>query len=202
MAGAVRKRETFDDPARGGMTADEFWQMPPSADGTKYELVDGQLRAMSPASHAHGLIQANLARVIGNRLADHGGPCRVATEPAIAVRVRSRSNGRIPDLGISCTPNQLGMLEMPDPVALIEILSAGNRDETWDNVWAYTSIPSLREIVVISSFAVAASYLVRNGDGDWPEDPEPVASGDTLRLETISFACALDDIYAGTFLAE
>lgn len=199
MADAARK---FDDPAGGGMTADEFWQMPPSPDGTKFERVDGQLRAMSPASFAYGLIQATAARLIGNRLAGTAEPCRVATEPAIAVRVRARFNRRVPDLGISCTPTQSGILEMPDPVALIEIHSAGNEDETWDNVWAYTSIPTVQEIVVISSFAVAASYLVRGKDGAWPEGPEPIASGGQLRLTSIGFDYPLDDLYAGTFPAE
>ncbi len=197
MADAARK---FDDPAGGGITAEEFWQLPPSPNGTKYELVEGALRAMAPASFAHGLIQANAARLIGNKLAASGGPCRVVTEPAIAVRVRAQFNRRVPDLGITCTPSQSGMLEMPAPIALIEILSPGNKDDTWDNVWAYTTIPTLREIVVISSFAVAASYLARGDDDAWPEDPQPVASGDTLHLKSIGFACDLDALYAGTYL--
>ena len=46
------------------MTAEEFLNRPDDLDGTKYELVDGALRAMSPASVRHGAIQATIARAL------------------------------------------------------------------------------------------------------------------------------------------
>ena len=61
-----------------------------------------------------------------------------------------------------------------DPVLLIEILSPGNQAETWVNVWAYTTIPSVREIVVFRTTAVGALMLRRNADGNWPDRPTEV----------------------------
>ncbi|MDX2157832.1 MAG: Uma2 family endonuclease [Hyphomicrobiaceae bacterium] len=166
----------------------------------KWELVDGELRAMAPASATHGMIQANLAKVIGRHLDDRKGPCRVITEPAIAVRLRASLNTRIPDLGITCSPVGPTDVLLPEPVALIEILSPGNPDDTWSNVWTYSTIPSVREIIVLHSTRVLAEVLRRDSDGNWPMDPEDVGPDSELRLETVGLALLLREAYVGTYL--
>lgn len=64
-----------------GMTTDEFVNVGRLPDGGKCELVNGQLRAQSPASDAHGIIKANRAGLISAHLSSIGGPCRALTEP-------------------------------------------------------------------------------------------------------------------------
>jgi Uma2 family endonuclease len=90
---------------------------------------------------------------------------------------------------------------LPDPIALIEVLSPGNASDTWDNVWAYTTIPSVREIAVVHSTRVLAEVLRRGEDGHWPEQPEQIDADATLRLESIGVAFALREAYAQTHLA-
>ncbi len=43
--------------------------------------------------------------------------------------------------------------DVSNPVLIVEILSQSNRAETWQNVWSFTTIPSLREILILSSTA-------------------------------------------------
>jgi hypothetical protein len=62
-------------------------------------------------------------------------PTCAVTEPAIAPRVRSRSNLRVPDLAVTGSPVESGQLALPDPLLIVEILSPTNEAETWDNVW-------------------------------------------------------------------
>ncbi len=88
---------------------------------------------------------------------------------------------------------------MEDPVLIIEILSPSNQAETWANVWTYITIPSVREILVLSSLAVGADILRRRADGTWPEEPEEIAQGDLI-LESIGFRVPLADIYRTTRL--
>jgi Uma2 family endonuclease len=128
--------------------------------------------------------------------------CRIVSEPAIATRVRANVNLRVPDLGVTCTPDALGQQTLPDPLLLIEILSPGNASSTWDNVWSYTTIPSVREIVVVHSTRIMAEVLRRDAEGNWPEQPEEVGPGDSLRLDSVGFACPMTDIYAQTHLAQ
>lgn len=183
------------------MTVADFLDWPGDGSGRKFQLVDGEIRAMSPGSATHGTIQANLSRLIGNKLVDAGGHCRVVTEPAIATRVRASTNVRVPDLGVSCTADAPGQQMLPDPVLLIEVLSPGNSADTWDNVWSYTTIPSVCEIAVVHSTRVFAEVLRRGADGHWPEEPDEIASDGVLTLQSIGFSCPLRQIYAQTHLA-
>jgi Uma2 family endonuclease len=183
------------------MTVAEFLDWPGDGTGRKFQLVDGELRAMSPGSATHGTIQMTLGRLIGNVLVAAGGRYRVVAEPGIATHIRAHTNLRVPDLGITRTADAPGQRALPDPVVLIEVLSPGNAKDTWDNVWAYTTIPSVREIVVVHSTRVLAEVLRRGSDGHWPEEPERIGVEDTLRLDSIGFACLMRDVYAQTHLA-
>jgi Uma2 family endonuclease len=183
------------------MTVADFVAWPGDGSGRKFQLVDGELRAMSPGSATHGTIQMTLGRLIGNCLVEAGNRCRVVSEPAITTRVRANVNLRVPDLGVTCVADAPGQHAMPDPIVLIEILSPGNASDTWENVWSYTTIPSVREIVVVHSTRVLAELLRRDTEGNWPAEPEEVGSDGTLRLDSIGFACPLRAAYAQTHLA-
>ena len=183
------------------MTVDEFlaWD---SGDrtGQRWQLVDGEPVAMAPASDNHGSIQAELARLLGNHLIERGSPCRVITEPGIVPRVRSNENWRVPDLGVSCTPSS-GGVEVPAPVLLVEILSPNNHAETRANIWTYTTIPSVQEILVVQSTRIEAELLRRRDDGSWPNQPETIEAERILELASVSFSVGLIALYRTTSLA-
>ena len=181
------------------MTVQDFiaW----AGDG-KYELVEGTPRAMSPASATHGAIQANAAYLIKRHLVQSRSRCQVMTEPAVVPRLRADANLRVPDLGVTCTPSTAGQVAVPDPILVVEILSPGNEADTRGNVWAYASIPSLQEILLISSTRIAAELLRRHPDGSWPGNPEMLGSADTVTLEAIGLRCSLIELYDGTHLDE
>jgi Uma2 family endonuclease len=183
------------------MTVADFLDWGGDGSGRKFQLVDGELRAMSPGSVTHGTIQMTLGRLIGNHLIGSDSRCRVVSEPAVATRVRANINLRVPDLGVTCTPDAPGQQTLPDPILLIEILSPGNASDTWDNVWSYTTIPSVREIAVVHSTRVLVELLRRGDDDNWPAEPEEIGSDGMLRLDSIGFACPLGDVYAQTHLA-
>jgi Uma2 family endonuclease len=183
------------------MTVAEFLDWPGDGSGRTFQLVDGELRAMSPGSATHGTIQANLCWLIRNALVSSGSGLRLVTEPGVNTRIRSHLNVRVPDLGITRTPDAPGQQALPDPVALIEVLSPGNAADTWDNVWAYTTIPTVREIAVVHSTRVLAEVLRRGEDGHWPEEPEEIGADDMLRLESVAVAFPLREAYAQTHLA-
>lgn len=184
------------------MTVDEFIAWPGDGENGRYELVDGELRARSPASATHGVIQASLGRMIGNHLDTPGSRCRVVTEPAVHVRLTAKGNMRVPDLGVSCARILPGDVALPDPILLIEILAPGNTSDTWDNIRAYATLPSVREILIVSSTRIFAHLLRRQSDGSWPPDPEPIAAEGTLHLETIALTAPLREVFAGTYLVE
>lgn len=182
------------------MTTAEFLELYGDSDNARCELVDGQVRAMSPASSTHGTLQAAIGSLLYVHLAGARSPCRVVTEPAIAVRVRADANVRVPDLGVSCVPDAPGQVLLPDPILLIEILSPGNTRDTWGNVWAYTTIPTVAEIVLLHSTQVLAEVLRREPNGNWPPETMKVAAGQALTLASIGFECPIEAVYARTHL--
>jgi Uma2 family endonuclease len=180
------------------MTVDEFvaW-----VGDERWELVDGEPRAMAPASATHGIIQARVASVLNQHLDARGGHCVAVTEPAIVPRVRSNSNMRVPDLAVTCSEVNTGQIALPEPLLIVEILSPTNEAETWENIWTYVSIPSVQEVLVLRSASIAADVLRRRADGTWPEEPAQIGRDDLLHLESISLSCPLIELYTGTYLA-
>lgn len=176
------------------MTAQEFLDRPEDPDGTKYELVDGQLRAQSPASVRHGVIQATISRIIGNHFSVAGFKCVVANEPIVEVRVRANYNRRAPDLGITCRPIT-DDVEIPEPILLVEILSKSNWKETIDNIWAYTTIPSVQELLIVSSLGIEAQLLRRQDDGSWAPNLTRIDEADDVTLSSIGLTVPLKAFY-------
>jgi Uma2 family endonuclease len=181
------------------MTVEEFLDWTGDGARQKFELVDGEPRAMAPASVPHGIIQANLARLLGTHLS--GTRCYVVVDPGVIPRVRSEANMRVPDLAVSCEALEGGLRALTEPTLVIEILSPSNESETRENVWAYTTIPTVREILLVRSTHIAAELIRRGADGSWPPSPLLIESDAGLSLESLDFACPLAAIYEDTHLA-
>jgi Uma2 family endonuclease len=183
-----------------GMTVDEFlaWQ-PPERGDHRWQLVDGEPVCMAPASENHAMIQAQAARLIGNHLAANRPNCRLGVAPGVVPRVRSAVNARMPDVGVTCAPPQ-GAHMMEGAVMLLEILSPSNKAMTRDNVWAYATIPTVQEILLLASTRIEAELLRRDAAGAWPEEPQIIRDGQELELASIGFRAPLRDFYATTSL--
>ena len=183
------------------MSLDEFLSWDPGdPSGVPWQLIDGEPVAMAPGSAAHGEIQGEVHRLLANHLLDRF-PCRSVVEPGTVPRARADMNYRVPDLAVTCEPPTRDQM-VHQPVLLIEILSPSNEVETNANVWAYTTIPSVREILTIHSTRIAASLLRRGADGAWPATPIAMGPNDPLTLQSIGFSVPLRACYRTCILGE
>jgi Uma2 family endonuclease len=183
------------------MTLPEFLSWDASdPSGVPWQLVDGEPVAMAPGSETHAALQGEIGRRIANHLIEQGGPCRLLSQPGIVPRIRSDRNFRIPDLGVTCAPPSQGLM-VRDPILLIEILSPSNEAQTRANIWAYTTIPTVQEILAVHSTRIEAELLRRAPDGNWPEEPITLTGTDTLMLSSIGFASPLATLYRTTAFA-
>jgi len=191
---ALRK----DKPAR--MTLAEFLNWTPAdPTGAAYQLIDGEPVPMAPASRNHAALMGEVGGLLHAHLLEIASHCSVLIQPGIVPHVRADWNFRLPDLGVACSPPSADLV-VRDPVLLIEILSPGNESETRANIWAYTTIPSVREILAVHSTRVEAERLCRLPDGNWPETPDVLTQGDLLRLDSIGFAAPVRSLYRTTDL--
>lgn len=183
------------------MTADQFMDWDGGGLLGKLELVNGEVRAMSPASGTHSLIQANLSYLLVAHLRAKKLPCRVGTEAPVQPNLYANDNVRAPDLAVTCAPPSKSKL-FPAPVLIVEVLSPGNQKDTWEAVYALSTIPELAEVAVIDSERIAFWVLRRDANGHWPrERGEPVTDPSAaLTLESIGASFPMCEVYVGTHL--
>ena len=182
------------------MTVDEFFAWEGDGTDRRFELVDGALRAMAPAAPTHSLLQARIGRLIGNHLDAHGIPCLVGTAPGVIPKVQSNANYRIPDVGVFCGKHLDADRVLENPVLLVEVLSPGNKAKTWTNIWAYTTIPTVKQLLVVGSTKVDVKLITRQADGTWPDTPDALGRDAVANLECIKMVLPVADIYRDTRL--
>jgi Uma2 family endonuclease len=99
-----------------------------------------------------------------------------------------------PDIGVTCTPVSSNH-DIPNPILLIEVLSPSNKAGTGANVLAYITIPSVSEILIVSSFEVTTELLRRQPDGTWPEQSKFIRPDEELHLASIDLTIPLRAAY-------
>lgn len=182
------------------MTAAEFMAWDGGGHIGKLELVNGEVRAMSPASGTVSVLKANLAALVGGHIRFKILPLRVGITAPIQPRMHANDNVRAPDLAVTGAPPSSAKV-FPDPVLIVEVLSPSNHKETWDSIYAMATIPTLNEIVVVHSEKMPVEVLKHGPDGAWPKVGEVAEVGGTMKLTSISAEFPVVEIYVGTHLA-
>ena len=162
----------------------------------RWQLVDGEPRAMVPTCLASRVMLAKLCRVFGNHLRAAGSPCYALPLVSVVPHGNARHNVRVPDLSVAHDPSEQEERWLTRPVLVVELLEAANHAETWGNIWACMSIPSVEELLVLHVEQTGADLLRRGTDGQWPRDPERLSGGD-LVLDSIGLRVPLADFYEG-----
>ena len=182
------------------MTLDEFFVWDGGGHVGKLELVEGQVRAMAPASATHSIIQGNIVVAIHNHLRSRKSACRVGPEAPVIPPMGRKINARAPDVTVTCAPISDSKV-FDDPVLIVEVLSPSNEDDTWESIHTLAALTSLREILVVQSTAIQADIYRRDASGAWPRYPETVLPGGTIRLTSIDLDLPVSAVYEDTHLA-
>ena len=183
------------------MTVADFVDWPGDGPNTRYELVDGVLRTIPLTSDTHNHIAGNLMDLMASQLKLTRPGWRGVARPGIQPNLRAIWNFRVPDFCVACGPSRPGQFVTQDPILIAEVLSPGNSQDTYENVRAYATLSSVKEILVVYSTSMKAELLRRDASGAWPANPDMIEAGSTIALETIGGTIALAECYAGTYLA-
>lgn len=106
-------------------TIDDIYALP---DGSRAELIDGQIYDMAPPSRKHQRIVGELFAAIREYINTNNGTCEVDIAPFAVFLNADDRNYVEPDISVICNPDRLtdkGCLGAPD--WLIEVVSAGSR---------------------------------------------------------------------------
>ncbi len=181
------------------MTVDEFLVWPGDGTSTRFELVNGQPRAMAPASTVHATIQVNIASFLHRHLLP--SPCRALTEAGVKPVFDAKRNVRIPDITVTCNEATPRDHLVSEPLLIVEIISPSNEHDTWESIAALATVASLREIVVVQSERMDALVYTRLADNNWPDEGVSVPADGVVRLSSIDAELKMSDIYAKTGLS-
>lgn len=106
-------------------TIEDIYALP---EGTRAELIDGQIYYMAPPSRKHQRITGALYRMIADYIDAKGGSCEVDIAPFAVFLNENDKNYVEPDISVICDRNKLndkGCVGAPDWI--IEIVSPGSR---------------------------------------------------------------------------
>lgn len=185
------------------MTVEEFYDWADRQE-EPYELVDGvplplypeidengTVRAMAGGSWDHHTIINNVGVVLARR---KRAGCRVGVGPRIATAEDER---RLPDVVLSCSQAERGVLEAPEPVLIVEVLSPGTADvDRGRKLDEYRMLLSVQEIWFVDSTRRWATVYQRRAGGGWFVD-DAIGQG-SFRSEVLGGEVALDELYADT----
>lgn len=106
-------------------TIEDIYNLP---EGTRAELIDGQIYYMVPPSRKHQEILGHLYRTIADYIDSNGGSCKPYVAPFAVFLNGDDENYIEPDISVICKPEKLtdkGCNGAPDWI--IEIVSPGSK---------------------------------------------------------------------------
>lgn len=160
----------------------------------RHEFVAGEIYAMAGGTPEHAALAAAVLRLLGNQLP---AGCRAYTSD-LRVRVVASDVTTYPDGTIICgkvTRATDDPMAATNPIVVIAVTSpsteAHDRGAKLD---VYKTLPSLKEILIVSHREPLISAHRPNSDGTW-ETFEAQARGATVDVPSVGAQLALDDVY-------
>jgi Uma2 family endonuclease len=159
------------------MKVDEFLAWSERQPDDRYELVDGQIVAMTRDTVRHNRTKFATARALEDAVRAAGLPCVVFID-GVGVAINDKTL-RIPDVLVQCGAEPApDSLIIESPLIVVEVVSpSSKRDDTDTKLVDYFSVASIRHyLIVLSEKRVVVHHqrsdagkidtrIVRDGDG-------------------------------------
>src|ERR1700681_604312 len=167
----------------------------------KHEFLDGEIYAMAGGSEEHSALAAEIVRVVGNAVGDRA--CRVHTSD-LRIYVEAVGLATFPDGSVICGPMQQHA-PSPDatavnPLVLLEVTSDSSEEyDTNGKLDAYKTIPTVREVILVSHRERRITIHRREAGGAWLM--RVAIAGGRISVETLGAELIVDAIYRNSSIA-
>ena len=160
----------------------------------RHEYLGGLVYAMAGETRDHNTIALNLATVLRQRL--KGRPCKVYIgDIRVNFDLRNDEYYYYPDIVVACDKRDTHKRFVHYPRLIIEVLSESTeRLDKREKFFAYTSVPSLEEYVLVSQAGREVTVFRRRHD--WKAEKVSGAKA-KVALESLQVALPLSAIYEG-----
>ncbi|MDX1532094.1 MAG: Uma2 family endonuclease [Rhodothermales bacterium] len=182
------------------MTPEEYFEWEQTQE-VRHEYYEGEVFAMSGATHHHALITANLIVALGTAL--RGSGCRVLSSD-MRVQLAEGVRYTYPDLSVVCGEPAFAddrELTLLNPTLLVEVLSPSTAEyDRGDKFAAYRRLPSLREVVFVEQERRSIEVFRRGDEGRWTLYE---LEGGAVALASVGATLRAEEVYDGVdFAAE
>lgn len=154
-------------PALRHMIADEFiaWAMR-QPEGLRYELVDGEVVAMSPERAGHARTKLAVVDALRAAVERAGAPCETFVD-GLAVRIDDTTVYE-PDALVRCgDPLDDEAVEATDPLIVVEVLSPSSRGrDAGAKLADYFRLASVRHYLIVSISRRTVIHHQKLGSGE------------------------------------
>ncbi len=146
------------------MTVDQFIDWASAQERGRYELLDGEIVAMSPERLGHARIKARAWQALDRAIAARGLNCE-ALPDGLTVPIDDATSFE-PDALVRCgDPLDPEATTVPDPVIVVEVISPGSRGiDTNLKLQAYFSLASVAHYLVLEPKRRALIHYRRDAD--------------------------------------
>ena len=166
-----------------------------SASNIRHEYLGGVVYAMAGETTTHNQIVGNLYLALRGHL--KGKPCRVyVSDIRVNFDVRNDEYFYYPDIVVTCDKRDNHQRVVRHPKVIIEVLSdSTERIDRREKFFAYTSIPSLEEYVLVGQDPREATVF-RRGSG-WKAAEKFSGTHGKIAVPSLKFSLTLDALYEG-----
>ncbi|WP_244471604.1 Uma2 family endonuclease [Methylobacterium sp. ARG-1] len=146
------------------MTVDEFLVWAEGQPG-RYELVDGEVFAMSPERAGHALVKYATQTALNRAIKKAGLPCHMMPD-GMMVRVDAATTFE-PDALVYCGPPiDLDAVEVPNPVVVVEVLSPSTAGvDSGRKLAGYFTLASVMHFLIVDPVKRLVIHHARGTEG-------------------------------------
>jgi Uma2 family endonuclease len=165
---------------------------------TKHEFFDGEIYALVEGSEDHSALAANVVAALV--IAVEARPCRVHTSD-LRIYVEAVGLATFPDGTVICGPMQQHApspnATAVNPIVLLEVTSDSSEEyDTGAKLEAYRTIPTVREVILVSHRERRITVHRRDPAGTW--SMRVAISGGRVAVESLGAELIVDAIYRGS----
>lgn len=174
-------------------TSDEYLLLEENAE-FRSEYENGEIVEMAGGSLTHQRIVSNVARFVGNRIS----PECDALPSEMKIRVEALKKFYYPDVTVFCGEAAFYRRRndtITNPVLIVKVLSDSTEaKDRGEKFFAYQTLESLREYVLISQNKPAVEQFVKQSDGSW-KYTATIGLESVVKFASIQVAVTLAEIY-------
>jgi Uma2 family endonuclease len=147
------------------MNVEEFLAWSETQSRGNYELIDGEVIAMSPERARHNLVKLAVAVALRNAVREAALVCTVFTD-GVAVRIDNQ-NTREPDASVQCGVDvDLDSAFITTPIIVVEVASpSSERLDTERKLVDYFSVVSISHYLIVLPLQALVIHHRRNDAG-------------------------------------